>query len=154
MSCADFIAPYNREDEGALADLARRTFDEADLLLVDDFQFVDGRTDLGHYLAALIGARFDHHGAGTLVATAKPPSELARLSAEVRSRIAAGTRIDVGDPSASVRKAVFQRVAESLDLAPQQSVRLSAELTPVTGDMRRVIGMARKAALLARVRTD
>jgi chromosomal replication initiator protein len=65
-----------------------------DLLVVDDVQFIQGRTiqqEFGHTLNALIDA-----GRQVVVAADRPPTELESLDERVRSRLAGGLVVEVG----------------------------------------------------------
>lgn len=65
-----------------------------DLLIIDDVQFIQGRTiqqEFGHTLNALIDA-----GRQVVIAADRPPAELESLDERARSRLAGGLVVEVG----------------------------------------------------------
>ncbi|MBN8993666.1 MAG: chromosomal replication initiator protein DnaA [Rhizobiales bacterium] len=78
---------------------------EIDLLLIDDMQFLQGKSvqqEFCHMLNALIdGAR------QVVVAADRPPAELETLDERVRSRLKGGVGIEIGAPDVDLRRKIL-----------------------------------------------
>ena len=81
-----------------------------DLLILDDVQFIQGRTiqqEFGHTLNALIDA-----GRQVVVAADRPPTELESLDERVRSRLAGGLVVEISALDEGLRVGILnQRIA-------------------------------------------
>ncbi len=81
-----------------------------DLLILDDVQFIQGRTiqqEFGHTLNALIDA-----GRQVVIAADRPPSDLESLDERARSRLAGGLVVEVGSLDEELRiKILTTRIA-------------------------------------------
>ena len=78
---------------------------DIDLLLIDDMQFLQGKTvqqEFCHMLNALIdGAR------QVVVAADRPPAELESLDERVRSRLRGGVAFEIGAPDTQLRREIL-----------------------------------------------
>jgi chromosomal replication initiator protein len=81
-----------------------------DLLVIDDVQFIQGRTiqqEFGHTLNALIDA-----GRQVIVAADRPPTELESLDERVRSRLGGGLVVEIAALDETLRAGILeQRIA-------------------------------------------
>ncbi|MGA0597414.1 chromosomal replication initiator protein DnaA [Enterovirga sp. CN4-39] len=81
-----------------------------DLLILDDVQFIQGRTiqqEFGHTLNALIDA-----GRQVVVAADRPPAELESLDERVRSRLGGGLVVEISALDEKLRAGILnQRIA-------------------------------------------
>ncbi|MDB5511907.1 MAG: chromosomal replication initiator protein DnaA [Enterovirga sp.] len=81
-----------------------------DLLVIDDVQFIQGRTiqqEFGHTLNALIDS-----GRQVVVAADRPPAELDSLDERVRSRLGGGLVVEISTLDETLRAGILeQRVA-------------------------------------------
>ena len=79
---------------------------EIDLLLIDDVQFLQGKTpqqEFCHLLNVLIyGAR------QVVVAADRPPAELESLDERVRSRLGGGVAFEIGSPDLELRRGILR----------------------------------------------
>lgn len=76
-----------------------------DLLIIDDVQFIQGRTiqqEFGHTLNALIDA-----GRQVVIAADRPPGDLESLDERARSRLAGGLVVEVGTLDEDLRHAIL-----------------------------------------------
>ncbi len=92
-----------------------------DLLLIDDMQFLHGKQiqqEFCHTLNTLIdGAR------QVIVAADRPPFELETLDDRVRSRLAGGLVVAIGDPDYALRRAILaNRIANARKAYPNFSI--------------------------------
>ena len=100
----------------AIRDYQALTFKESlrdiDLLLIDDMQFLQGKSiqeEFCHLLNALIDSAKQ-----VVVAADRPPAELESLDARVRSRLQGGVAIEIKSPEYAMRRAILDhRLAEA-----------------------------------------
>jgi hypothetical protein len=89
------------EDDGGAA------FREADLLLVDDLQFLGPKSESQHVLFHLL----DHllmAGKQVALACDRPPLELGQLDDRLLSRFSGGLVVDVGKPNLETRRSILE----------------------------------------------
>jgi len=83
----------------------KETLRDIDLLLIDDMQFLQGKSvqqEFCHMLNALIdGAR------QVVVAADRPPAELETLDERVRSRLKGGVAFEIGSPDLDLRRRII-----------------------------------------------
>ena len=94
----------------------KETLRDIDLLLIDDMQFLQGKSvqqEFCHMLNALIdGAR------QVVVAADRPPAELETLDERVRSRLKGGVAFEIGAPDLDLRRRI---IATRYRLAQEQN---------------------------------
>lgn len=98
-----FVAALRADTALALKEQLRNT----DVLLIDDMQFLQGKAlqdEFCHTLNSLIDS-----GRQVIVAADRPPSELDGLNDRVRSRLAGGLVIEVGQLERELRREILMR---------------------------------------------
>ncbi|MGY2050331.1 chromosomal replication initiator protein DnaA [Methylobacterium sp. JK268] len=83
-----------------------------DVLILDDVQFIQGRSiqaEFGHTLNALIDA-----GRQVVAAADRPPTELESLDERVRSRLAGGLVVEIGNLDETLRATILQARLEAV----------------------------------------
>jgi chromosomal replication initiator protein len=97
-----FVAAIRNQSGVAFKESLR----EIDLLLIDDVQFLQGKSpqqEFGHLLNVLIdGAR------QVVVAADRPPAELESLDERVRSRLGGGVAFEIGPPDLELRRSILR----------------------------------------------
>ncbi len=92
-----------------------------DVLVIDDVQFLQGKSiqqEFCHTLNALIDA-----GRQIVIAADRPPGELESLEERVRSRLAGGLCVDMGNLDEALRIQIIEaRIAAARELQPQFAV--------------------------------
>ncbi|GLK77903.1 chromosomal replication initiator protein DnaA [Methylopila jiangsuensis] len=92
-----------------------------DLLIIDDLQFLQGKTvqqEFGHTLNALLDGRQQ-----VIVAADRAPSELESVDERLRSRLAGGLTLEMGSLDEELRaKILMERVAAARALHPKFDV--------------------------------
>ena len=94
-----------------------------DLLIIDDVQFIQGRTiqqEFGHTLNSLIDA-----GRQVVVAADRPPADLEALDERVRSRLAGGLVVEIGALDEQLRDSIL-----SARIAAVRSTHPGFEVSP------------------------
>ncbi len=98
-----FLAALKSRDMLAFKDL----FQSVDVLLIDDFQFLQGRTmqqEFCHTFNSLVDAKRQ-----VVIAADVPPSQLDKIDERMRSRLNGGLVVDIDRPDRDLRLAILRR---------------------------------------------
>ncbi len=98
---------------GAAAD-SKFQFDEVDILLLDDVQFLTGQPEAQEMLLRTLDT-LSVTGKQVVLASDRPPAEIDALDARLVSRFSGGLLIDIGAPDYETRVAILRRKAEERD---------------------------------------
>lgn len=121
----DFTEAYHTAVSQGQGDAWRQPYVQADLLLLDDVQFLAGRRELQAELLRLVDAL--QRGNRQIVLTSdRPPSEIEQLDERLVRRFAGGLVVDIAPPDFETRLAILRRKAEE-----RQSAFLSGVLEEV-----------------------
>ncbi len=102
-------------------DIFKKKYRRANLLLLDDIQFIAGKNTVQEEFFYTFNAI--HQSGGQIVMTSdKPPHEIARLENRLRSRFEGGLIIDISPPDFELRTAIL------LIKAKQRNVDISIEV--------------------------
>ncbi len=83
----------------------KQKFRSADMLLIDDVQFIAGKTAVQEEFFHTFNALIQQHKQVVLTSD-RPPQEISLLEDRLRSRFEAGLMIDIGQPSFELRTAI------------------------------------------------
>lgn len=105
----------------------RKKFRNADLLLLDDVQFLSGKERVQEELFHTFNALVDR-GKQIVFTSDKAPSEIKKLEARLASRFTSGLTVDIQPPDFELRTAILLKKSEKhkLGLSPQLA-QLAAE---------------------------
>src|SRR3989442_1346113 len=92
-------------------DAFRRRFQNVDALLVDDVQFLTNRKEMQAELLRLTEA-LQQAGHQIVLASDRPPAEIADLDERLISRFSGGLVVDIGIPDYETRVAILRRKSE------------------------------------------
>lgn len=99
----------------------KETLRAIDMLVIDDVQFLQGKTvsaEFGHTLNALIDG-----GRQIVIAADRPPTELESLDDRLRSRLAGGLAVEMGSLDEELRLQILKiRVAAAREAVPNFDV--------------------------------
>lgn len=113
----------------------------AGLLLIDDIQFIAGKTAVQEAFFHTFNTIYREGGQIVLISD-RPPAEIAKLEDRLRSRFEGGLLIDIGEPNFELRTAILLIKAKQLGLAlPMDMAQLVAANIPST---RRLEGVLRR----------
>src|SRR5690606_24312777 len=96
-----FVAALRNQSAIAFKEALR----DIDLLLIDDMQFLQGKSiqqEFCHMLNALIDSARQ-----VVVAADRPPAELESLDERVRSRLKGGVAFEIGAPDTELRRRIL-----------------------------------------------
>ncbi|MCX6793758.1 MAG: chromosomal replication initiator protein DnaA [Candidatus Gottesmanbacteria bacterium] len=119
----------------------KQKYRSAQLLLVDDVQFIAGKQTAQEEFFHTFNAV--HREGGQVVLTSdRPPSEISRLEDRLRSRFEGGLTVDVAAPDFELRVAIANIKAEALGLTvpPEAAQLIAANIT----DTRAIEGFLRR----------
>ncbi|WP_239025021.1 chromosomal replication initiator protein DnaA [Rhodoligotrophos defluvii] len=101
--------------------LFKDQFQSVDVLLVDDFQFLQGKTMLQEFLHtfnSLVDSKRQ-----VIVAADVPPTQLDSIDARMRSRLAGGLIVDIQPPELELRRRILHaRLIEAIRRDPSVAV--------------------------------
>ncbi len=95
-----------------MEDFRRRYRERCDVLLVDDVQFIAGKTSTQEEFFHTFNA-LHQLGKQVVVTTDQFPQELKNLDERIRSRLVSGLTADIKEPDMETRAAILKRKAES-----------------------------------------
>ena len=125
----------------------KRRFRSANLLIIDDVQFIAGKDRVQEELFHTFNSLIDN-GAQIVLSSDRPPSEIKKLEARLSSRFAGGLTVDVEEPDFELRTAIILKKAEKIGYSI--SIEAAKLLAEKEQDVRSLEGMLLRAATLAR----
>lgn len=120
----------------------RSKYREADLLLVDDIQFVAGKEETQNEFFHTFNTLYEA-GKQIVLTSDRPPNEMSRLTDRLRTRFEWGLQVDVKPPSLETRIVIVQNKAAHLGLVLDQSI-VNYIAENITGNVRQLEGTVKK----------
>jgi len=111
LTLDEYVEAFHAAIAAGQGDAFRRRFQNVDVLLVDDVQFLSNRKEMQSELLRLTEAL---QGAGhqIVLTSDRPPPEIADLDERLISRLSGGLVVDMGVPDYETRVAILRRKAE------------------------------------------
>ncbi len=127
--------------------LFREKYRNADVLLIDDIQFIAGKESIQEEFFHTYEALFEA-GKQIIVTSDRPPKDIKTLADRLRSRFEHGIIADIQPPDLELRAAIFKRKARDLDMnVPNDVIMYLAE--NITDNIRQIEGALKKIRALA-----
>jgi len=124
----------------------RAKYRQADLLLMDDVQFLSGKVQLQEEFFHTFEALFQANRQIVLTSD-RPPKEIATLSDRLHTRFESGLLADIQSPDLETRMAMVKAKANNLGIEmPQKVVAYIAE--NITNNVRELEGAVKKIAAI------
>ena len=111
LTLDEYVEAFHAAIAAGQGDAFRRRFQNVDVLLVDDVQFLTNRKEMQAELLRLTEA-LQQAGHQIVLASDRPPSEIADLDERLISRFSGGLVVDMGIPDYETRVAILRRKAE------------------------------------------
>ncbi len=147
MSCESFTNQYiDAIQNRSLVDF-RRTYRQADLLMIDDIQFLAGKERMQEEFFHTFNALFDQHKQIILTCD-RPASEIPGLEHRLVSRFEWGLVTELEPPDVETRIAILQNKQELLNLTLSSDV-LQFLAERIRSNIRRLEGALIRAASYA-----
>ncbi|MDA3834463.1 MAG: chromosomal replication initiator protein DnaA, partial [Spirochaetales bacterium] len=142
-TCEAFTNEYIDAIQNNYVSAFRKKYRKIDLLLIDDIQFLDGKSGLQEEFFHTFNAHFESHKQVVLTSD-RTPSEMAGLAPRLISRFEWGLVTELGKPDAETRSAILRKKAEQLNLIIDHTLldylaeRVSSNIRSLEGALIRV----------------
>ena len=121
LTLDEYVEAFHAAIAAGQGDAFRRRFQNVDVLLVDDVQFLTNRKEMQAELLRLTEA-LQQAGHQIVLASDRPPAEIADLDERLISRFSGGLVVDIGTPDYETRVAILRRKAEERGTSFQPGV--------------------------------
>jgi len=121
LTLDEYVEAFHAAIAAGQGDAFRRRFQNVDVLLVDDVQFLTNRKEMQAELLRLTEA-LQQAGHQIVLASDRPPAEIADLDERLISRFSGGLVVDMGVPDYETRVAILRRKSEERGSAFQPGV--------------------------------
>jgi chromosomal replication initiator protein DnaA len=121
LTLDEYVEAFHAAIAAGQGDAFRRRFQNVDVLLVDDVQFLTNRKEMQTELLRLTEA-LQQAGHQIVLASDRPPAEIADLDERLISRFSGGLVVDMGIPDYETRVAILRRKAEERGTSFQPGV--------------------------------
>jgi chromosomal replication initiator protein len=111
LTLDEYVEAFHAAIAAGQGDAFRRRFQNVDVLLVDDVQFLTNRKEMQAELLRLTEA-LQQAGHQIVLASDRPPAEIADLDERLISRFSGGLVVDIGIPDYETRVAILRRKSE------------------------------------------
>ena len=122
----------------------RDRYRECDVLLIDDIQFIAGKTSTQEEFFNTFDTLFSD-GKQIILASDRPPRDINPLSERLRSRFEQGLLADIGLPDLELRTAIIKKKVEDVNISvPDEVLHYLAE--NLRSNIRQIEGAIKKLA--------
>jgi chromosomal replication initiator protein len=111
LTLDEYVEAFHASLAAGQGDTFRRRFQNVDVLLVDDVQFLTNRKEMQSELLRLTEA-LQVAGHQIVLTSDRPPPEIADLDERLISRLSGGLVVDIGLPDYETRVAILRRKSE------------------------------------------
>lgn len=111
LTLDEYVEAFHAAVAAGQGDAFRRRFQNVDVLLVDDVQFLTNRKEMQTELLRLTEA-LQASGHQIVLTSDRPPGDIADVDERLISRFSGGLVVDIGAPDYETRVAILRRKAE------------------------------------------
>ena len=120
----------------------REKYRRADVLLIDDIQFIAGKESTQEEFFHTFNALYQDHKQ-IILTSDRPPKDMVTLEERIRSRLEQGLMADIHEPDYELRLAILKKKAESMNLSiPDDALSFIAE--KLQSNIRQLEGIVRR----------
>ena len=142
VKAEEFINHMVRSLQTGAMESFRQKYRQADLLLVDDVQFLSGKEQMQEEFFHTYEALYNNHKQIVLTSD-RPPMEMRNLNDRLKSRFEGGILADVQPPDLETRMAITRNKAAQIGMfLPDETVRYISE--KITSNVRQIEGVVKK----------
>ena len=129
-------------------------FRNADILLIDDIQFMNGKEAMQEEFFHTFNALLDK-GSQIIVSADRPPNKLSRIQDRIKSRFSGGLVVDIQSPDFELRYSIVKKKSEELRIINSDqfkildevqrfiSTEIRANIRELTGALNRIVSYSR-----------
>jgi len=139
LTLDEYVEAFHAAIAAGQGDLFRRRFQNVDVLLLDDVQFLTNRKEMQSELLRLTEA-LQAAGRQLVLTSDRPPPDIADLDERLISRLSGGLVVDVGVPDYETRVAILRRKAEERGARFEPGV-LETVAQAEVGNVRELMGV-------------
>ena len=142
-TCESFTNEYIDAIQNSSVSAFRKKYRKIDMLLIDDIQFLDGKSGLQEEFFHTFNALFESHKQIVLTSD-RTPSEMSGLAPRLISRFEWGLVTELGKPDVETRSAILRKKSELLNLNIEHTLldylaeRVSSNIRSLEGALIRV----------------
>ena len=130
-------------------------FRNADILLIDDIQFISGKEAMQEEFFHTFNALLDK-GSQIIVSADRPPNKLARIQERIKSRFSGGLVVDIQKPDLELRKKIVQKKTDELNGIYSDQLFISKDIqdfisTEIKGSIRELVGAINRVVSFSRI---
>lgn len=125
----------------------REKYRRADMLLIDDVQFIAGKVSTQEEFFHTFNALYEDHKQ-IILTSDRPPKEMLTLEDRIKSRFECGLLADIQPPDLELRLAILKKKADSLDLDISKEV-LQFLADNLKSNVRQIEGVIKKLSAIA-----
>ena len=130
-------------------------FRNADILLIDDIQFMNGKEAMQEEFFHTFNALLDK-GSQIIVSADRPPNKLSRIQDRIKSRFSGGLVVDIQNPDYELRYKIVKSKSEELSLFYSDKFKISEDVLKfiseeIRTNIRELTGAINRIASYSRV---
>ena len=130
-------------------------FRNADILLIDDIQFMNGKEAMQEEFFHTFNALLDK-GSQIIVSADRPPNKLSRIQDRIKSRFSGGLVVDIQSPDFDLRNSIVKKKYEELRIINSDQFKISDEVqrfisTEIRTNIRELTGALNRIVSYSRI---
>ena len=130
-------------------------FRNAEVLLIDDIQFMNGKEALQEEFFHTFSALLDK-GSQIVLTADRPPIKLSRIQERIRSRFSGGLVIDIQSPDLDLRSKIIKNKIDELNFTNGNNIIISEEIQQfickeIKSSVRELIGALNRIVSFSRI---
>ena len=130
-------------------------FRNADILLIDDIQFMNGKEAMQEEFFHTFNALLDK-GSQVIISGDRAPNKLSRIQERIKSRFSGGLVIDIQNPEYDLRYKIIKAKTEELKLLNANQINITEEIqkfisTEIKTSIRELIGALNRVVSFSRI---